>query len=38
MTRNLKNIYIQNNLYKLIGGEEVKKSFFQGIKEGISTF
>jgi hypothetical protein len=40
MTRNLKNISIQNNLYKLIGGEDgvVKKSFFQGIKEGISSF
>lgn len=46
MTRNLKSISIQNNLYKLIGGEDdssdknkvVKKSFFQGIKDGISSF
>ena len=46
MTRNLKNISIQNNLYKLIGGEDesvdknkvVSKGFFQGIKDGISTF
>jgi len=41
MTRNFKNITIQNNLYKLIGGEDTKavpKGFFQGIKESISSF